>query len=183
MLTTFPLGGEFYFNLCSKELLSILESIPTKRNDFTHGGMISDVITHRLIDELHPSLIKIFEKLFNVYAGTNLICPLSMKKSNGLYKIKIKQLQGTQLPYAEQEIETEFDLDTDFLYLFNPISGMRLKLLPEFIKLIECQTCGNWSIYFYNNIDGKNANYKCFQTEAHPYVEKTNGLLLSFVNS
>lgn len=183
LLSSLPFGKDFYLDLASQELIGILDTITTKRNDSTHGGMISDVITRKLVDEMHPYLIKMFEKLIKAYSTVSLIYPLSMKKNNGLYKVKVKQLQSTATPYIEQDIETEIDLDTESLYLFNYVSGMRLKLLPEYVKLIECQTCGNWSIYFFNNIDGGKAHYKCFQTEAHPYVEKPSGLLLSLNNS
>ena len=63
LLSSLPFGKDFYLDLASQELIGILDTITTKRNDSTHGGMISDVITRKLVDEMHPYLIKMFEKL------------------------------------------------------------------------------------------------------------------------
>jgi hypothetical protein len=127
--------------------------------------------------------MKVFEKLSNAYSALDLIYPQTMKKSNGLYTIKIKRLQGTHYPYAEQEIQAETDLNTESLYLYNSVSKTRLELLPEFVKLIQCEICGHWSIYFYSKADSKKAHYISYQNEIHEYAGQPSGLLVSFGGS
>ena len=138
VLQSFSFGEEFYLNLLDQELLRILETIPEKRNKYggaAHGGFVPEIVAQRVISELHPSLIAIFKKLSNIYSSLDLIYPQSMKKSNGLYTIKIKKLQGTSYPFSEEEIQSEIDMNTELLYLHNPVSRVRLELLPEFVKL------------------------------------------------
>lgn len=142
VLQSFSFGEEFYLNLLDQELLRILETIPEKRNKYggaAHGGFVPEIVAQRVISELHPSLIAIFKKLSNIYSSLDLIYPQSMKKSNGLYTIKIKKLQGTSYPFSEEEIQSEIDMNTKSLYLHNPVSRVRLELLPEFVKLIQSE--------------------------------------------
>ena len=182
ILCTLPFDEDFYLDLSNQELLTILDAIPEKRNRLggaAHGGIIPEIVAQKTVNELHPSLMKVFEKLTRVYSALELIYPESMKKSNGLYKIKIKKLQGTHYPYAEQEIQTELDLNTDSLYLNNFVSNSRLELLSEFVKLIQCESCGHWSIYFYSKTDGKKAHYVSYQNEIHEYACSPSGFLLS----
>lgn len=186
ILNTLPFGLDFYLKLSSQELLTILDTVPEKRNKFggaAHGGIVPEIVAQKAVNELHPSLMKVFEKLSNAYSALDLIYPQTMKKSNGLYTIKIKRLQGTHYPYAEQEIQAETDLNTESLYLYNSVSKSRLELLLEFVKLIQCEHCGRWSIYFYSKADSKNAYYISYQNEIHEYKDKPSGLLVSLSGS
>lgn len=186
ILDNLPFGADFYFNLCNQDVLTVLDKIPEKRNKFggaAHGGIVPEIVAQKTVSEIHPWLMKVFEKLSNAYSALDLIYPQTMKKSNGLYTIRIKRLQGTHYPYAEQEIQTETDLNTESLYLYNPVSKSRLELMPELIKLIQCEHCGNWSIYFYSTADSKKAHYISFQNEIHEYTCQPSGLLNSFGGS
>jgi len=183
---TMPFDVDFYLNLCNQELLTILNAITEKRNKSAHGGVVPEIVTRKVVSELHPSLMKIFEKLSNAYSALELIYPQTMQKSNGLYTVKAKKLQGTHDPYAEQEIQMETDLNTESLYLYNSslsASKNRLELFPEFVKLVQCDICGNWSIYFYNKADSKKADYISYHNEIHEYACKPRGLLVSLVDS
>lgn len=186
LFNAMPFGVDFYLNLCNQELLAILGAMPEKRNKPAHGGVVPEIVVQNAVSELHPSLMKTFEKLSNAYSALDLIYPQTMKKSNGLYKVKIKKLQGTHDPYAEQEVQMETDLNTESLYLYNsalPASKNRLELLPEFIKLIQCESCGHWSIYFYNKADKNKAHYVSYQNEIHEYIGKPRGLIASLGDS
>jgi hypothetical protein len=103
-----------------------------------------------------------------------------MRKSNGLYFIRVKKLEGTHYPFAEEEIQSETDMDTEALYLFEPSSQARLKLLPELTKCIQCDRCGNWSIYFYSKMEKDIVRYVSYQNEMHDYVGKREGILNLF---
>lgn len=186
ILNNLPFGADFYFNLTNPDILTILDTIPEKRNKFggaAHGGIVPEIVAQKAVSEIHPSVMKVFEKLSNAYSALDLIYPKTMKKSNGLYTIRIKRLQGTHYPYAEQDIQTETDLNTESLYLYNPVSKSRLELLPELIKLMQCEHCGNWSMYFYSKADRKRAHYISFQNEIHEYACHPSGLLNSFGDS
>jgi tRNA1(Val) A37 N6-methylase TrmN6 len=178
-----PFGADFYSNLSNPDVLTILDTITEKRNKYggaAHGGIVTEIVAQKAVSEIHPLAMNVFTKLSKAYSGTDLIYPQTMKKSNGLYKIRIKRLQGTHYPYAEQDIQTETDLNTESLYLYNPVSKSRLELMSEFIKLIQCEHCGNWSIYFYSKADSKKAHYISFQNEIHEYKCQPSGLLNSF---
>ena len=179
-LNNLPFGTDFYSNLSNPDVLKILDTIPEKRNKFggaAHGAIVPEIVAQKAVSEIHPSAMNVFGKLSNAYSALDLIYSQSMKKSNGLYTIRIKRLQGTHYPYAEQDIQTETDLNSESLYLYNPVSKSRLELLPEFIKLVQCEHCGNWSIYFYSKADSKKAHYISFQNEIHEYTCQPSGLL------
>ncbi len=186
ILNNLPFGADFYSNLSNPDVLTILDAIPEKRNKFggaAHGGIVPEIVAQKAVSEIHPSAMNVFAKLSNAYSALDLIYPQTMKKSNGLYTIRIKRLQGTHYPYAEQDIQTETDLNTESLYLYNPVSKSRLELMPEFIKLIQCEHCGNWSIYFYSKADSKKAHYISFHNEIHEYMCQPSGLINSFGGS
>lgn len=62
-------------------------------------------------------------------------------------------------------------MDSKVLYLYNPVSDDRLKLIPELIKMIECSDWGSWSLYFYNSLKDKYARYVSYQYEIHNYED------------
>lgn len=184
VLSNLPFGEDFYINLAGPDVLAILDTIPEKRNKLVaHRGIVPEIVAQKAVIEIHPLAMNVFGKLSNAYSTLDLIYPKTMKKSNGLYTIRIKRLQGTHYPYAEQDIQTETDLNTESLYLYNPVTKSRLELLSEFVKLIQCEHCGNWSIYFYSKADSKKAYYISFQNEIHEYTCQPSGLLHSFGGS
>jgi len=157
--------------------------VPEKRNKVSaHGGIVPEIVARKEIAELSPMLTSVFERLL-VYGSLRLIYPQSMKKSNGLYFIRVKKLEGTHYPFAEEEIQSEVDMDTEALYLLEPSSHSRLKLLPELIKLIQCESCGNWSIYFYNKMDKNKVRYVSYQNEMHDYSGTREGILGLFTRT
>lgn len=114
-----------------KKNIRILDPIPEKRNSISaHGGTIPEILAERTITELNPDLNKIFGVL-TAYNPLDMIYTQSMKKNNGLYSVRIKRLDGTHYPFAEDEIDTEVDMDSDVLYLYNRVTDERLKLIPE----------------------------------------------------
>lgn len=183
-LQSFPLGEDFYLNLINQEVLRILDTIPEKRNKYggaAHGGIIPEIVAQKAVSDLHPSLITVFEKLSNAYSSLDMIYPQSMKKSNWLYTIKVKKLLGTNYPFAEEEFQAEVDMNTESLYLIDPISNSWLELLPEFVKLIPCESCGHWSVFFYSKTDSKKTHYVSYQNEIHDFIGQPSGLLSLFI--
>jgi len=178
-----PFGKYFYVNLSSRQLLDTIDTVPEKRNKVSaHGGIVPEIVARKEIAELSPMLTSVFERLL-VYGSLRLIYPQSMKKSNGLYFIRVKKLEGTHYPFAEEEIQSEVDMDTEALYLFDPSSKGRLKLLPELLKLNQCESCGNWSIYFYNKMEKGKVRYVSYQNEMHDYMCLREGILNKFTGT
>ncbi len=100
-----------------------------------------------------------------------------MEKNNGRYAISIKKLEGTHYPFAEDEIDTEEDMNSKALYLYNRVTDERLELIPELIKLIQCDKCGLWSVYFYSKIKKDCAKYISYQNEMHDYYGSKEEIL------
>ena len=172
---------DFYQNLIHKKLLRIIDIIPEKRNKIeAHSGIVPEIIAKRVISELSPVLNSVFSDMFHSYSSVRLIYPQSMKKNNGLYNIRIKTLEGTNYPFSDEEIQSEFDMDTESLYLYDTISHARLKLLPELIKLIQCEKCAHWSVYLFSKVEKDKARYVSYQNEIHDYYGHRAGLLNSF---
>lgn len=177
-----PFKKELYESITNKKNIRILDPIPEKRNSISaHGGTIPEILAERTITELNPDLNKIFGVL-TAYNPLDMIYTQSMKKNNGLYSVRIKRLDGTHYPFAEDEIDTEVDMDSDVLYLYNRVTDERLKLIPELIKLINCPKCGNWSLYFYSKLEGNEAKYISFQNEIHPHSCEGDNLRNFFEN-
>ena len=177
-----PFKKELYESITNKKNIRILDPIPEKRNSISaHGGTIPEILAERTITELNPDLNKLFGVL-TAYNPLDMIYTQSMKKNNGLYSVRIKRLDGTHYPFAEDDIDTEVDMDSDVLYLYNRVTDERLKLIPELIKLINCPECGNWSVYFYSKLEGNEAKYISFQNEIHPYSCEGEDLRIFFEN-
>ena len=174
-----PFGKEFYQGLISKKLLNCMKPVNEKRNSVGHGGVVPDVRAKTMISEIEPLLDKVFQMLLT-YASVQLIYPQSMRRSNGIYLVTAKRLEGTSYPFDEEQIITESDMDTEVLHLFDPASDTRMKLNPDLIKLVQCEHCGNWSVYFFSKMDGNKAKYRSFQTEIHDYYGAVEGLLETF---
>lgn len=162
-----PFDNDFYKNLTGKKIFKILDEVTNYRNKTTgHGGVIPEIIAKDIVINTTPGLNEIFKRM-NFFNDLELIHTISFKKNNGLYNIKLRMLKGTQVHFPIKQIDTKEDMDTEVLYLYDPNSGDRLKLLPELINLYECPICGRWALYLYSKIKGKNAVYKSYQSEPH----------------
>ncbi len=112
-----PFEKKFYESISNKKIMKILQPIPQKRNEtIGHGGSISEIVAEDTISELNPYLTDVFGVL-TAYNSLDMIYTQSMKKNNGLYRVRIKRLEGTHYPFAEDEIDTEEDMDSEVLYL------------------------------------------------------------------
>ncbi len=172
-----PFEKKFYGSITKKKIIQILDPIPQKRNDtIGHGGCISEIAAKDLISELNRYLNDMFG-LLTAYNSLDMIYSQSMKKNNGLYTINIKKLEGTHYLFAEDKIDTEVDMDSEVLYLHNPVTDDRLRLIPELIKLINCPECGQWSVYFYNKVEKNRAKYISYQNEIHNHYGSKEELL------
>lgn len=163
-----PFGLQFYTKITNRNIIRILNPIITKRNEKSHGGLMPEVLAQKTITELNRFTNQMFNVL-TAYESLKLIYPTHMEKSNGLYYINAKILEGNSYDFDEKEIVTEQDMDTKILYLYNDITEERLKLNPELIKLIQCPECGNWSLYFFNSIGKDYIKYISYQFEIHDH--------------
>jgi len=172
-----PFEKEFYESITNKKIIKILNPIPQKRNDTTgHGGGIPETRAKSVISELNGYLNDVF-KVLTAYNSLDMIYTQSMEKNNGRYVISIKKLEGTHYPFAEAEIDTEEDMNSKALYLYNRVTDERLELMPELIKLIQCDECGLWSVYFYSKIKKDRAKYISYQNEIHNHYGSKEELL------
>lgn len=163
-----PFDSRFYKTITNKKVVKNLNPIIKKRNQKSHGGVMSEIFAQKTICELDRDINQIFDVLTS-FKSLKLIYPISMEKSSGLYHIKAKILEGNSYAFDIKEIVTEKDMDTRILYLYNETTDERLKLNPVLIKLIQCPECANWSLYFYNSLDKKNIKYISYQFEVHDY--------------
>jgi hypothetical protein len=177
LLASVPLAKSISKAIVRKELAITLNHVTEIRNKtLGHGGILSENVAIKCIDELNIMLLD-FKESFLAFKGISLIYPDSMTKNKGIYKIKVKNLEGTYYPFSEEFIETSSDLDTHTLYLYKKDTEERLRLLPELIKLVQCVECSSWSIYIYNKIERENARYLSYHMEIHSHVDKRYGVL------
>ncbi|AXV39099.1 MAG: hypothetical protein CIT02_01600 [Methanobacterium sp. BAmetb5] len=165
-----PFERSFYKNIANPQIIDILTPIVNLRNQKAHGGAMPDVFIKKQILELNEKLNELFQ-LLGDYESMDLIYTTGMEKNRGLYTIRAKLLKGNVYPFAEYKFHTETDMDSKVLYLYNPVSDDRLKLIPELIKMVECSDCGSWSLYFYNSLKDKYARYVSYQYEIHDYED------------
>lgn len=179
-----PFGREFYSEMCHQEILSALDLVPQRRNKMggsAHGGVTPEILAKKEVAELHPILQKAFSRVLSALSPLRLVYPESMRKNDGLYTIKAKVLEGTHYRFAEEEVQTETDMNTDRLYLVGAGRLDRVELLNEFVKLVQCEKCGHWSIFFFSKTDTKRAGYISYQNEIHDYSCEPAGILQSFM--
>jgi len=177
---TLPFGNDFYAEMCHHDILSALDLVPQKRNKLggsSHGGVTPEILAKKGVAELHPILQKAFARVLTAFSPLRLVYPESMRKSDGLYTIKAKVLEGTHYPFAEDELQSETDMNTDRLYLVGHGRLDRLELMDELVKLVQCEHCGNWSVFFFSKADGKKANYISYQNEIHDYSCPPTGIV------
>ena len=163
-----PFEPKFYELLCDKQIIRVLNPIISKRNKKSHGGPMPEIFAQKSICELTRFTNQLFDVL-TAYNSLKLIYPTQMEKTDGLYHINSKILEGNSYDFDEEEIITENDLDTKVLYLYNEVTHERLKLNPDLIKLVSCPECGNWSLYFFNCMEKKYVKYISYQFEVHDY--------------
>ncbi|MBC7475078.1 MAG: hypothetical protein H7263_12355 [Candidatus Sericytochromatia bacterium] len=177
-----PFGDAFYHALIDKNLLAILEQIPEKRNRFAHSGSnVPDGILKKEVEILKVLSEKVFERLI-VYKPLWLVYPISMKKKKGVYETSIKYLNSlVSTPFPEKRIQLSEAMESESLYLFKADSQECLRLFPEFINLFECGDCGHWSLYIFDKMDRKIAEYYSFHNIHHIHKTEINGLLNMFV--
>lgn len=165
-----PFDSEFYYPLLNTKLIKILNKVVEKRNMDAHGGAVPDILAENMISELNEYLNEIFPVL-TAYGSLKLIYTEGMDKNRGIYTINSKILEGNSYSFDAYKIETDIDMDTKVLYLYNPVTDDRLMLCPELINLIQCEECGNWSLYFYNSLNGFNTHYISYQYEIHEHTD------------
>lgn len=166
-----PFGREFYWKLVQKKVIKNLNPIIEKRNEWTHGGVTPDVCADKIITDMNNYLNNIYDAI-RIYNPLKLIYPTAMSKNRGIYTITSKNLEGTSYPFPIYQFQTEEDMDTNQLYLYDPVTDDRLELIPELIRLVECSKCGSWSLYLYNSQTPQGIKYISYQYEVHEYLEK-----------
>lgn len=174
-----PFEKEFYDNLSNDQIIRSLGPISEERNKKAHGGPKPRICTEKSFFELNTYLNNIFNSLMD-YERLKLIYTSSLDKRGGLYTIKSKLLRGLTYPFAEYKFEAELDMDTKTLYLYDSITENRLRLLPEFIKFMECPKCGKWALFFYNKVEDNHVKYVSYQDEVHSYLDQDKGILKLF---
>lgn len=164
----------FYKKLIDKSFLNDINHSIELRNEYVHRGGNKLPINEK--KELVKNLKKLSKRSFKfleAYMLLELIYTLKLDKNNGLYTIGIKKLKGYSYPFYETNIETEEDMDTKALYLYDPNSDQRIKLKDELIRLEECNKCGRISLYIFNKLSINELStlntYISYQDEIHPF--------------
>lgn len=169
-----PFGREFYQKITDRKIIPTLNSIVKIRNQWTHGGVMPEICADKTITDMHNYLNTIFESI-RVYNPLKLIYPYAMSKNRGIYTIKSRKLEGSHSQFPNYIFETEEDMDTNELYLYDPVTDDRLKIIPELLRLIHCPKCGTWSLYIYNRYRNDDLNYISYQYEVHEHKEECEG--------
>lgn len=166
-----PFGREFYQKINSRKMIPTLKYVVEKRNQWSHEGVMPEVCADKVITDMNNYLNTIYESI-RVYNSLKLIYTNSMSKNRGVYTIKSLKLEGIFYPFPNYQFETEKDMDTNELYIYDPVSEDRLKLIPELLKLINCPECGTQSLYIYNSLINQELKYTSYQYEVHDHKEK-----------
>jgi len=166
-----PFGKNFFNKIANKTIINSLKPLKEKRNELAHGSPLSEILAEKTFNDLNKYLNDIF-KLLHGYEKLWLIYPTGLEKSGGLYTIKAKVLKGSAYPFEEKSFQTETDMDTRTLYLFDKVTHQRLKLNTDLLNLRECQECGGWALYFYNKLEEDYAKYISYQYEPHDYRDE-----------
>lgn len=174
-----PFELDFFLELSNKKLIEKLGKIVTIRNKKAHSGVKPDSILKNEIDEMLVILSEFYQAL-SVYQSLNLIYTKSMKNKGGFYHITTKKLDGPRYPFTDKVITVSKDMESDTLYLYDPITQNRLAIIPELVRMIECEQCGNNSVYFFSKIVNKRAEYTSYFNEIHSYNSEITGLLNEF---
>lgn len=173
-----PFGKDFYQKIISKQIIPTFNPVIKLRNDWSHGGVMPEVCADKVVTDLNKYMNDIFDVL-RIYNTLKLLYTVDMEKNRGMYTIKSKKLEGNFYPFPNYQFQSETDMDTKELYLYDPITDERLRLLPELIRLIDCPDCGSLSLYFYNSQTKNGLKYISYQYEVHDHLENFEDSLMS----
>lgn len=178
LLNNLPFSDKkMYHYLSNKKIITSLAKVVSIRNDtLGHGGTIPDTIVRVYIQEVQNELQKILKTLYLAFRDKELIFPQSMTKKKGMYQIHVMKLEGN--PFMEDILKSNSDLDTNVLYLTSKKEAHTIRFLEEFIKLAQCEHCGNWSLFFYNKMNSHKSTYISYHGEVHPLMDELDGVLL-----
>ncbi|MDR0912566.1 MAG: AAA family ATPase [Methanobrevibacter sp.] len=163
----FPFGIDFYKNISNKKNTNRLNEIVELRNKKAHGNLREEIIIDKL-DFFENEIYSIFEQ-FN---GLQLIYIKKMDwGENKEFKYDAKLLNGRDRVFETIELNTDYKLKLNRLYLYKHDTEEFLELKNELIKFIHCPECSNWSIFIYNKFTKNKAIYNSYQSEDHQHTE------------
>jgi hypothetical protein len=152
--------------ICSSSLLGILQRANKIRNDWQgHSGAISE----ETAKGVHSQLFDLVQQLRGIFGGNwkryELIQPDSSRFRGGLHYITCKRLMGTRsAPFEERIYESKHPLETETLYLFDPLSQTGLQLRP-FIEVIPSPERRAVACFIFNRLEKESARWISYHFE------------------
>jgi SAM-dependent methyltransferase len=151
--------------LASSKLIEVLQRANSMRNNWVgHVGAVSEKQAAKIHDELF-SLVQQCRGVFGrSWLDYELIQPGESRFREGLFRYKVRRLQGTRsAPFETVSRESIEGMEDGALYLFGPSGDRGLRLLP-FVRVMPSPRTEENACYFFNRIEG---NDKCRYVSYH----------------
>ena len=149
------------------EIYSILQRTCDYRNLWKgHSGITSEAIYADHVRVLEEELLKLQERLKDLYEKIRLIRPVSLQHRHGEFINKVEILTGSNAIFKKDEIVGDA-LDEDKLYIQVNDTKDTYEVPPFFILKNSPADVKN-ACYFYNRLDGSNSRYVSYHFEGKP---------------
>lgn len=140
--------------LASSELLKVLQQANSVRNDW-HGHV--GAVGEKQAETVHAELLTLVQQTRGVFGRAwldyELIQPSEARFRDGLFRYRVRRLQGTRsAPFESVERDGIEPMEDRALYMLDPSSDRGLRLLP-FVRVMPSPRTEANACYFFNRLE------------------------------
>lgn len=144
---------EFLERLLSKRLVSIIQGVNTRRNDWLgHTGHVTDSVAASRDESLGKDIQTVREIFGLLWEEYQLLEPGYCKHVDGVFQYQAKKVMGTRTPFQTETVTVSEAMSDGHLYLKGANEMRGLKLLP-LVKILASPATEENACYFYNRLD------------------------------
>jgi hypothetical protein len=152
--------------IASPELRKVFQEANKIRNDWSgHAGVVSA----EQAQQVHERLVALVQNLRGIFgrswSGYELIQPGASRYKGGVHHVAADRLMGTRsAPFEQVERESSMPLESDALYLFDPMDRTGLLLRP-FVRVMPSPEKRANACFIFNRREGAGSRYVSYHFE------------------
>jgi len=159
--------------LFSSKLVGVLQETNNLRNDWRgHGGIAGNRIAYERSNKLQSYLAIVRECFGDMWNKYQLILPINMKLSEGIFSVTTRRVVGPRTPFESIELQTTEPIETEYLHLIDLKERRALKLLP-FVRVMASPKSAQNACYFYNRRQTDGLRFVSYHFEPEAEVVKS----------
>lgn len=163
-----------------RELRQALQSAnKIRNNNLGHSGAIGEDTAQKIHNDLLDLVFQLRGVFGRSWSRYELLQPGTARYKASKYYITCKRIMGTRsAPFEEVEYESTIPLETDALYLFDPLSCTGLKLQP-FVEVIPSPQRQAVACFIFNRVDKDGARWVSYHFDQESEITHPSSGVLS----